>query len=81
MNEDQLQRRTVSLDCDTIYWADVLHMIRELPAAHGGCFYSPDEGNKPIFSYIKSDMTGGIELITDIQEKKTISNKANKGQS
>ncbi|RDW84824.1 capsule biosynthesis phosphatase [Coleophoma cylindrospora] len=76
MNAEHLKRRTVSLDCDTIYWADVLQDIRDMPEGHGGCFYFPDEGDKPIFSYIQTDSKS---VITDIKEKIAISNKANTG--
>jgi hypothetical protein len=55
MTKDLLARKTVSLDCDTIYWADILGSIRSMPQGHGGCFYFPDTGNKPIFSYIKTE--------------------------
>ena len=53
MPPDVLSRRTVSLDCDTIYWADILGEIRQMPRGHGGCFYFKDHGGKPVFSYIK----------------------------
>ncbi|KAK6226513.1 Capsule biosynthesis phosphatase [Colletotrichum higginsianum IMI 349063] len=80
MTKKHLERKTVSLDCDTIYWADVLQDIRNMPKGHGGCFYFPDVGDKPIFSYIKTEPTkDGLERIVDIQEKKAISNKANTG--
>ncbi|TAQ89873.1 hypothetical protein B7494_g1812 [Chlorociboria aeruginascens] len=79
MNKDHLRRRTVSLDCDTIYWADVLQHIRDMPEGHGGCFYFPDDGDKPIFSYIQTDPNPKLPLITDIREKVAISNKANTG--
>jgi hypothetical protein len=76
MNKEQLKRRTVSLDCDTIYWVDILQDIRNMPDHHGGCFYFPDHGNKPIFSYIQTDEKS---VITDIKKKVAISNKANTG--
>ncbi|KAM0324836.1 hypothetical protein ACHAQA_007802 [Verticillium albo-atrum] len=80
MAKKHLGRKTVSLDCDTIYWADILHDIRCMPRGHGGCFYFPDDGNKPIFSYIRTDTEiNAQERIIDIQEKKAISNKANTG--
>jgi hypothetical protein len=79
MTKELLSRKTVSLDCDTIYWADVLQAIRNMPKGYGGCFYFPDDGDKPIFSYIKTENKGGHEQIVDIQEKKAISNKANTG--
>jgi hypothetical protein len=55
MTKKHLQRRTVSLDCDTIYWGDVLGQIRKMPKGHGGCFYFVDDGIKPIFSYIQTE--------------------------
>ncbi|KUJ08724.1 nucleotide-diphospho-sugar transferase [Mollisia scopiformis] len=78
MTEQHLTRRTISLDCDTIYWADILTQVRNLPLRHGAVFYFSDEGLKPIFSYIKTDAKQN-GLIVDIQEKKAISNKANTG--
>ncbi|KAK3985140.1 putative phosphatase [Cladorrhinum sp. PSN332] len=77
MPPDVLSRKTVSLDCDTIYWADILTEIRQMPRGHGGCFYFKDHSGKPVFSYIKTE--DGIERIVDIQEKKAISNNANTG--
>lgn len=69
-----------NLPGDTIYWADILTHVRNLPLAHGAVFYFPDDGHKPIFSYIKTSSTPSENgLIVDIQEKKAISNKANTG--
>ncbi|KYK62110.1 capsule biosynthesis phosphatase [Drechmeria coniospora] len=78
MTETYLDRRTVSLDCDTIYWNDILTDVRAMPVGHGGCFYFTDNGDKPIFSYIKTEARYH-ESIVDIQEKKDISDKANLG--
>lgn len=47
-----------------------------MPDHHGACFYFPDKGNKPIFSYIETDTNS---VINDIREKVAISNKANTG--
>jgi hypothetical protein len=55
MTRQHLARKTVSLDCDTIYWADVVRDIRDMPSGHGGCFYFTDDGDEPIFSYIKTE--------------------------
>jgi ADP-glucose pyrophosphorylase len=76
MDVNHLQRRSASLDCDTIYWADILQSIREIPEEQGAVFYFPDGGDKPIYSYIKTDENA---IVVDIQEKKAISNKANTG--
>ena len=55
MTKKHLDRRTVSLDCDTLYWFDILSAIRNMPSNYGGCFYFPDDGDKPTFSYIKTE--------------------------
>lgn len=70
------RRKTVSLDCDTIYHHDILTDIRNLPSGVGGCFYFQDTGSEPIFSYVVHDENN---MITDIQEKKAISTNANTG--
>jgi hypothetical protein len=73
-------RRTISLDCDTIYFADILDRVRKMPEGHGACFYFEDTGNQPIFSYIRTEKNkSGHEIINAIQEKKAISKKANSG--
>ncbi|KAM4062781.1 mobA-like NTP transferase domain-containing protein [Hirsutella rhossiliensis] len=79
MTSEHLQRKTVSLDCDTVYWADILSQVRHLPPRHGACFYFPDHGDKPVFSYIETEPRNGLDYITDVQEKKAISDKANSG--
>lgn len=80
MPKDCLYKRTVSLDCDTIYFTDVLSRVRSLPPQHGACFYFPDTGSEPLFSYIQTDnLPNGRELIRDLQEKRAISRKANSG--
>ncbi|KAJ3347274.1 hypothetical protein HDU83_002192 [Entophlyctis luteolus] len=76
MTDQQLKRRTISLDCDTLYFADVLSMARELPPQFGAVVNFIDQGNLPVFSYVITDKDG---LITEIQEKKAISNIANTG--
>ncbi|KID80939.1 protein phosphatase 2A A subunit (ISS) [Metarhizium guizhouense ARSEF 977] len=79
MQAEHLQRRTISLDCDTIYWTDVLQLARNLPAHHGSCIYFSDNGDRPIYSYIKTKNKDGLEKIVDILEKTAISTKANTG--
>ncbi|KAI6779236.1 uncharacterized protein J7T54_007763 [Emericellopsis cladophorae] len=79
MGPQHLDRRTVSLDCDTIYWTDVLHHVRQMPPGYGGCFYFTDKGDKPIYSYIKTEEESGQEVIRRIAEKRAISDKANTG--
>jgi len=79
MSPEQLDRKTVSLDCDTIYWTDVLQQVRQMPSGYGACCYFTDKGDKPIFSYIKIEEQEGREIIQDIAEKRAISRKANTG--
>ncbi|KAH7350599.1 capsule biosynthesis phosphatase [Rhexocercosporidium sp. MPI-PUGE-AT-0058] len=78
MGAEYMGRRTVSLDCDTLYWADILQHVRDMPIQYGAVFYFPDDGFNPIYSYIKTE-DGSVPLIIDIREKKAISNKANTG--
>ncbi|KAG8408226.1 hypothetical protein J3459_018089 [Metarhizium acridum] len=79
MQAEHLQRRTISIDCDTIYWTDVLQLARNLPAQYGSCIYFSDNGDRPIYSYIKTKNEDGLEKIIDILEKTAISTKANTG--
>ncbi|ETN41476.1 uncharacterized protein HMPREF1541_03412 [Cyphellophora europaea CBS 101466] len=76
MSASHRRRRTVSLDCDTIYFNDILSQVRKLPQSHGGCFCFEDLGSQPIFSYIQVDEK---DVITDVQEKNAISTHANTG--
>lgn len=81
-DNEQLERPTISLDCDTIYFSDVLSAFRELGDGEGCCAYFKDLGSAPIFSYISviDDGSGsGREKIVDIAEKKAISRNANTG--
>ncbi|XWX02356.1 hypothetical protein V2A60_010393 [Cordyceps javanica] len=79
MSSEHLAKRTVSLDCDTIYWTDILEKVRAMPAGYGGCIYFMDDGDFPIYSYIKTEHEDSVEKITEIQEKTAITNKANTG--
>lgn len=76
MTADRLSRKTLSLDCDTLYFSNVLAAFRELPAGVSTSFYFIDKGDKPIFSYLQLDSDG---TITDIREKVPISKNANTG--
>jgi choline kinase len=76
MGKESLSRRTVSLDCDTIYFKDILTEIRNLPTGTSGTVFFQDTGDKPLYSYVKLNEEG---FIVDIQEKKAISRNANTG--
>ena len=72
--ESILDKPVISLDCDSIYFDDVLGKFRNTDDC-GACFYFLDQGTKPLFSYIK--MSDGI--ITEVKEKVKISGNANTG--
>lgn len=77
LNARHRQRRTVSLDCDTIYFYDILSEIRNIPADSGSLCFFEDEGEESIFSYVRFDETS--KAVTEIQEKVKISSHANTG--
>ncbi|CAM9711650.1 unnamed protein product, partial [Phaeothamnion confervicola] len=72
-----LRLRTISLDCDTIFFSDVLSEFRRLPAGCGASFYFQDDGDKPIYSYLR--FAPGTRDVVDIREKVSISRHANTG--
>eukprot|EP00903_Cladosiphon_okamuranus_P016587 g15301.t1 len=77
MSSAEVRRKSISLDCDTIYFSDVLGSFRACESGCGSSFYFEDEGEKPIFSYI--DFEPGTDRIVDIREKEAISRHANTG--
>ena len=83
MDEATLARKTISLDCDTIYFEPVLERFRVLPAHHNATFYFEDMGGKAIFSYVQIDDGEGNEeghqKVTQVREKVMISSWANTG--
>lgn len=77
IEEDCMDRRTISLDCNTLYFSDVLHAFRKVPTGTGASFYfMQDEEGPATYSYIALNRNGHI---TDIQEKMLISRLANTG--
>lgn len=76
MNNVELSRRTISLDCDTFYFSNILDTFRSMPEGQGCCCYFVDTGDAPIFSYIAMNEQGRIQ---DIAEKVAISRNANTG--
>ncbi|CAN0125455.1 unnamed protein product, partial [Ectocarpus sp. 4 AP-2014] len=77
MSSAEIRRKSISLDCDTIYFSDVLGCFRACASGCGSSFYFEDEGDKPIFSYIEFEP--GTDKIVHIREKKAISRHANTG--
>lgn len=83
MTDVQLARRTISLDCDTIYFSDILSRVRALPISSGCSLYFHDPGSQPIYSYISFERgepgKRQGKRITSIAEKVRISPYANTG--
>lgn len=46
MSSEEIRRKSISLDCDTIFFSDVLGDFRSCPSDYGSSFYFEDEGNK-----------------------------------
>lgn len=76
MSQPELAKRTISLDCDTIYFSDILTQFRNLPDGRGASFCFEDTSGLPRFSYIKLDEE---RRVVDIREKVIISTHANTG--
>ena len=77
MEESHMQRRTISLDCNTLYFSNVLDAFRKVKDGYGASFYfMQDEEGPATYSYISLNRRG---LITDVREKVLISRLANTG--
>jgi HAD superfamily hydrolase (TIGR01509 family) len=68
----------IVLDCDTFYTFDILEAFRQLQARNNknAVFYTHNTNPQPIYSYIQMDPD---TLITEIAEKRKISDNANTG--
>ncbi|CAF4435039.1 unnamed protein product, partial [Adineta steineri] len=53
MSKDRLERKTISLDCDTIYLKPIIDDFRQLSNNMNASFFFEDNGGKPIYSYLK----------------------------
>ena len=77
IEEERQLIKTLSLDCDTIYFGDIVGAFRDVESSRGVSFYSNlHAGNSRQFSYIRISPDG---TIADIREKAVISNHANTG--
>ena len=76
MDPCHLERRSISLDCDTLYFTDVLAQFRALEPGMGCTFYFEDTQDKPMYSYIQLD---AHNQVTNMREKVKISHHANTG--
>lgn len=70
MTDDELIRKTISLDCDTIYFEDILSMFNNQTDYTGVVFYFDAVGLPTIFSYIDIDHNN---IVTNIKEKELVS--------
>ena len=76
MTSAELSRRALVLDCDNLYFADVLSMFRAAPTGRGMCAYFIDRGTAALYSYLRLGADG---LVTEVREKNAISELANIG--
>ena len=77
MSTSELSRRTLCLDCDTLYFSDVLSMLRAAPDGKGMCAYFIDTGTAALYSYLRLDESDGA--VMEVREKDAISDLANIG--
>ncbi|CAG9462708.1 unnamed protein product [Pedinophyceae sp. YPF-701] len=68
--------KTICLDCDTIYFEDILSKFRAMDQSLNATFYFKDEQDRPLFSYIKMDSGGRVQ---EVKEKTPVSRHANTG--
>ena len=64
------------LDCDTLYFSDVLSMFRSAPNGKGMCVYFIDKGTAALYSYLRLDAAGEV---AQVHEKSAVSELANIG--
>ena len=76
MTPAELSRRTLCLDCDTLYFSDVLSMYRSVPSGKGMCAYFIDRGTAALYSYLRLNEQ---QMVAEVREKNAISDLANIG--
>lgn len=74
MDDSELSKKTITIDCDTFYVYDVVNKFRTQTDNSIFCFV--DTLKDPIYSYVNFTDS---PIITDIKEKEKISNYANTG--
>jgi len=77
MSPAELSRKTICLDCDNLYFSDVLGDFRTLPRRCGACFYFTDTGTAALYSYLRLGEKDGVVL--EVAEKVAITDRANCG--
>jgi NDP-sugar pyrophosphorylase family protein len=75
IDESDLQKEFLILDCDTFYSEDIISKYKSSDNKNS-IFYFNDTDNKPIFSYVILDESNCVILI---KEKEKISDNANSG--
>lgn len=76
--QDELSKKTIALDCDTIYFTDILQQFRSLDSTLNASFYFEDHTKCGIYSYIQF-RDSESKTIINIVEKDPISIYANTG--
>ena len=76
MTSAELSRRTLCLDCDTLYFSNILSMFRQVPEGKGMCAYFIDRGTAALYSYLRVDADSSV---MEVKEKEAISDLANIG--
>jgi len=90
MSSQELERRTISLDCDTVFFTDLLTQFRTLPPGVSGTWYFEDQDTQALYSYLKlvsgspsgTHPTGegaNLMFVKEVREKLAISRNANVG--
>lgn len=79
MTPAELARKTICLDCDNLYFSDVLGDFRTLPKGQGACFYFIDTGTAALYSYLQTQSHGKDQVVIHVAEKVAISDRANCG--
>jgi len=74
LDNKELNKNTLILDCDTFYKDDIIKSFKTSPNKNI-IHYFTDTNIDPIFSYIKTNN----DQVIEIKEKEKISNKANTG--
>ena len=72
MTDEEIKRKTISLDCDTIYFENILSMFDKQTDYSGVTFYFDATGLPTIFSYIDINDSN---IVTNIKEKELVSDK------
>ena len=72
---EELNRKFISIDCDTFYTQNILELCRV--SLYPAIIYFTDLEERPIYSYIRFDNDNNF--ITEIIEKVKITNNANTG--